>query len=139
MNIAVEPEAIDEMEPLWRSVSRLGAGFRRMEALASELVTLDAVSSDVWQTHSNIRRDIANVVLQTAFALKESQDKVTELTPETKTVDPVGVTPEMATRDVWAKRLVRWADRFGRDLFGHSTARDRAEKKGSAALPRQES
>jgi hypothetical protein len=139
MNIAIETEVTDGAEPLWLSVSRLGAGFRHMEALAGELVTLDTVNGDIWQTHSAIRRDIANAVLQTAFVLKDKQEKAAgpcETATSGETVD-TAATP--AASDMWAKRLVRWADRFGRDLFGQSNAPAPADKKSPAVLPPRKS
>jgi len=68
-------------EPIWLTVARIGAGFRRMEQLANELVELDAVRQDVLTTQAMIRRDIAGAVLQSALCLKEFQSEP-ELEPE---------------------------------------------------------
>ncbi len=139
MNIALESEATNGAEPLWLTVSRLGAGFRHMETLAAELATLDAVNTDIWQTQSTIRRDLANAVLQTAFVLKDKQEAASaqsEAATPSKSVEP---TVDANASDLWAKRLVRWADRFGRDLFGQSGARAAAAKKRPAVLPHQKS
>lgn len=110
-----------------------------MEALATELVTLDAVNADISQTQSTIRRDIANAVLQTAFVLKDTQEQTTDRTVAEKSDEAVESNPRAMTTDMWAKRLVRWADRFGRELFGQPRERMPTGKKSPAVLPRQES
>ena len=103
-----------------------------MEALTQELASLDAVNQDVWRTEAAIRRDTANVVLQTAFAMKEC--KAAASTP-TELRDRLEPAADVSGSDLWAKKLLRWADQFGRDLFGIGGVREPNAKKRRATLP----
>jgi hypothetical protein len=132
VNALITSDEVPTSEPIWLTVARIGAGFRRMEQLANELVELDAVRQDVLTTQAMIRRDIAAAVLQSALCLKEFQSEP-ELEPELEhkldaaSTSAVVVQPTSAPQnDVWAARLVRWADQFGRDLFRFSPSSKRS-------------
>jgi len=133
VSLAIKAEAISVPEPLCQSVSRLGAGFQHIETLAAELATLDAVNQDVWKTQALIRHDIAKAVLQTAFSLRDSKDAAAK--PAEAAASPDSFKPDANVSDLWAKKLVKWADRFGRDLFGFSVARAPVKKKSTPTVP----
>jgi hypothetical protein len=103
-----------------------------MEALTQELATLDAVNQDVWRTQASIRRDTANVVLQTAFAMKECKPAASTPAELRDRLEPAS---DANVSDLWAKKLLRWADQFGRDLFGIGGTRAPNAKKNRATLP----
>lgn len=132
MNLAVDPDEITAPESVQLKVLRLSAGFRQMQELGKELATLDLVNQDVWRTQASIRRDTANAVLQTAYSLKESQASTQSPTELRERLEPA---PDINGNDIWAKKLLRWADQFGRELFGNSSARARAAKKSATTLP----
>lgn len=134
MEAFVNSKEIAEVEPIWLTVARVGAGFRRMEQLAGELVELDAVRQDVVRTQAMIRRDIAGAVLQNALCLREFQSEpAIDVELSRAVLAPVPVAPPA---DEWAARLVRWADQFGRDLFKLPNMLIPAAKRDTAHTPR---
>jgi len=135
VSIEIHPEAVAAPQSFRSAVSRLGAGFRHMQALGAELASLDAVNQDIRHTQAMIRRDVANTVLQTAFSVKTCQDFVAD-PGEVKTTSDAAVT-DVDISDAWVKRLLRWADQLGRDLFGLPTAGSRSAKENRSLLPPQ--
>ncbi len=108
-----------------------------MQALGAELVALDAVNQDIRHTQAMIRRDVANTVLQTAFSVKSCRDEVPAPGEGKTSNDAVGTVSDSYVPDQWAKRLLRWADQLGRDLFGLPSAQPGTAKENPALLPRQ--
>jgi len=137
VSIAIHPEAVVAPPSIQSAVSRLGAGFQHMQALGAELTTLDAVNQDIRHTQSMIRLDVANTVLQTAFSVKTCRDAVTDPGETKTTSDTAKTSTDAYVPDQWSKRLLRWADRLGRDLFGFSNAGQRTASEDRTLLPPQ--
>ena len=108
-----------------------------MHSLGTELRLLDAVGQDICHTQASIRRDIANTVLQTAFSLKKSQDVAAAPSQASTANETVELTSDAQATDLWATKIVRWADRVGRGLFGFSAARPAVLKSGQVVPPAQ--
>ena len=104
-----------------------------MDALARELVMLDLLDQDVSHTQARIRRDVANSMLQTASSLQACKAAAATPVELRNRLEPAS---DAAETDLWAKKLVRWADRLGRKLFRTSGAQPLA-KKENATLPVQ--
>ena len=115
-------------------MSRLGVGFRRIEELAKELSTLDVVNQDVCRTQASIRHDTANTVLIAAFSLKECKAAAISPPELYKRLEPAS---EARNADLWTKKFLRWADKFGRDLFGRSRSEASSATKRDDTLPVQ--
>lgn len=134
MSIAIHPEAVAEPQSVRSTVSRLTAGFQHMQSLGAELATLDAISQDIRHTQAIIRRDVANAVLQTAFSVKTSQDLVPKQGEAKASSEAAQTAVTAQVPDQWAKRVLRWADQLGRDLFGLPSTRPRTAKQNRTLL-----
>ena len=138
MTFAIRSDAVIGPQSIRLAVTRLGDGFARMHALGAELTMLDAVNKDICHTQASIRRDVANMVLQTALSLKNSQE-VASVSSEASTPNAdLEVTLDGQSSDLWAIKIVRWADRLGRGLFGVPSARAVDVKRSHALPPPQE-